>query len=199
VRNEFVAPTGLSFGQDEAQLAAVLISYGLLLAPPILVFAIVYTAVALGQAHLTPEQAEAMASDPVAVNRMMENAIATPPGALVCIAGLAAFAVLSARLYMVSAATIGEKRVVFFQTWSWSKGNVLRIIAAMLMTALPSVIINVLSGEILGSLAPAASGPLVRGAIGVIVGLIAAFASVPPTALGAELYRGLRPPGFVPK
>jgi hypothetical protein len=199
VRNEFVPPLGVGLGQDEFRLIAVLASFGLLLAPPIVVLAFIYTAIALGQAGLTESEIEAMASDPDAVNRIMMQAASTPPGALVCVVGVLLFALLFTRLYLVNAATIGEKRIVFFQTWSWSKGNVLRIFAAIVVTLLPAILISAIVSEILAGLVPASAGLVAITARVFVASVIGAFLSIPPTALGAQLYKGLRPPDFVAK
>ena len=199
VRNEVVSPLGVGLGQDEFRLIAVLASFGLLLIPPLVVLAFIYTAIALGQAGLTESEIEAMASDPDAVNRIMMQAASTPPGALLCAIGVVLFALLFTRLYIVNAASIGEKRIVFFQTWSWSKGNVLRIFAAIIVTLLPAILISAIVSEILAGLVPASAGLVAITARVFVASLVGAFLSVPPTALGAQLYKGLRPPNFTAK
>jgi hypothetical protein len=202
VRNEYLAPTGLAFGQDEARLLGVFGSTVLLMVPIALLALIVYTFVLIGNMHLTPEEMEAMAQDPAAMQKAMEDTLKTPAGVtlqLLAVVGLIILFVIIVRLSMINAATIGEKKIVFFQTWSWSKGNVLRITGAILMTALPAQLVALLAANILGGIASAAPGAITTAIAGILASTIGAFASIPPTVLGAELYRGLRPPGFVAK
>ena len=55
------------------------------------------------------------------------------------IAIMAAFLYIVLRLIVFSAATIGERRLMLFSTWGWTQGNVLRILAAVLLCALPLI------------------------------------------------------------
>jgi hypothetical protein len=201
VRGEFQGPAGLAFGLDETRLFGVLGAMALLVVPPILLFSVVVFVVLLGRMGGSPEELEALAADPEAFNRALNEALATPAGMVIQVIGLVMIGVLlvvSARLIMVNAAAIGERRIVFFQTWSWSKGNVLRIIAAMILTALPVALFNLVVGSILSSAVELQAGvvAIVRE---IVIALIGALGLIPQIALGAHLYKGLRPPGFVAK
>jgi hypothetical protein len=113
------------------------------------------------------------------------------------------FIVLAARLYMVNAATIGERRIVMFQTWSWSSRNVLRVLAAMILTILPVMLIDsvvdTVGVSLLLSLPEGARGVVPILLIRALVTFVGAMTTIPVVALGAIFYKGLRPPGFVPK
>jgi hypothetical protein len=206
VRNEFLKPTGLAFGQDEARLLGVLASIVLLLLPAAILSGLVYFFILIGSMGLTPEQMEQLSLDPVAAQEAVEKAMTDLPktsagATLGVLAMIGAFILLLiyARIWVVSAATIGERKIVFFQTWGWSKGNVLRIAAAILMTWAPAWIGSYLIGNLISQLATAAPNVLTLMLASFMSATIGAFAAIPPTVLGAELYRGLRPPGFVAK
>ena len=200
VRGEFQGPAGLGFGPDETRLFGILGATALLVVPPILLFSVVVFVVLLGRMG-SADQLDALAADPEAFNRALNEALATPAGMVVQLIGLVLIGVLlvvSARLIMINAATIGERRIVFFQTWSWSKGNVLRIIAAMILTALPVALFNLIVNSILSG-AVGRQGGAAAIMLEVVIALIGALGLIPQIALGAHLYKGLRPPGFTPK
>jgi hypothetical protein len=145
---------------------------------------------------------EALAADPAALERAVAEALSTPAGMVIQIVGLVFIVILiivSARLVMVNAATIGERRIVFFQTWSWSKGNVFRIVAATILTALPTALFNMVLGSILNSGSGAQPGLTTAIVVDSALSLIVTLGSIPSIALGAQLYKGLRPPGFTAK
>ena len=98
----------------------------------------------------------------------------------------------------VNAAAVGEGRIVFFQTWSWSKGNVFRIIAAMILTALPVWLFNLIIGSIIAETG-AAQNLVAAVVVDSASSITAVLGSIPSIALGAQLYRGRRPPEFVAK
>ncbi len=100
---------------------------------------------------------------------------------------------------MVNAATIGERRIVFFQTWGWSRGNVFRVVAAIILIALPAALLNMILGSILNSAGNAQPAFMTAIIVDSALSLIAALVSIPSIALGAQLYKGLRPPDFVAK
>ncbi len=199
VRSEYMAPTGLAFGEDEMRLFGVLAAMTLVVAPPVALYLVLLGVVMVNHAGGI-EQIPNPQTDPEGANRFLAEAMSSPAGSLVAIIGLVGVLVLvvvSARLVMVNAATIGERKMVFFQTWSWSKGNVLRVLAAVILTALPAYFATTIVSSILGGLFPAtAISVAIRE---MLVYLVAVFGSVPPAALGAQLYKGLRPTDFVAK
>src|SRR5262249_1047411 len=108
VRDEFLGPIGLAFGQDEARLLGVLGSTVLLLLPVAIVGAIIYTIVLIGSMHLTPEQMEAMSQDPVAMQKAIEDTQNSSAGGtlqILAILGGVLLFVIIARLWMINAAT----------------------------------------------------------------------------------------------
>ena len=114
---------------------------------------------------------------------------------------LAAAIYLVTRLFMVNAATIGERRVVMFQTWSWSRGNVLRMLAAIMLTWLPAYMIDNLVIEvgaaILRPMTIEGNAGTVLIAFNAVATFVATMAGIPSIVLGAILYKGLRPVDFV--
>jgi hypothetical protein len=199
VRDEFIAPTGLTLGQDETRLLALVGSYAIVFVPFILLFGIIFTVVVFGQSGLTPEELETMANDPEASNAFMARAIQTPAGITVCLIGFIAYVLISARLSMVNAATIGERKVVFFQTWGWTKGNLFRVLAAIVLTGLPAALVSVIAAQALGGLSSGSAGLVLAAFADSVLALLGAMLSIPSGVLGAELYKGLRPPAFVAK
>ena len=199
VRDEFVAPTGLAFGQDETRLLALVASYAVVFVPFILLFGIIFTIVVFGQSGLTPEELEAMTNDPEASNAFMTRAIQTPAGITVCLIGFIAYVLIITRLSMVNAATIGERKVLFFQTWSWTKGNLFHVLAAIVLTGLPTALFSLIAAQVFGGLSSGSAGLVLAAFADCVLSLIGAMLSIPSAVLGAELYRGLRPPGFVAK
>ena len=202
VRREFIGPAGLGFGLDEGRLIGALACLTLLFVPLIFLVGMVWAASIFGGLGLSPEELDARAKDPVAFNDMIREAMTRPPDASVqivgIIAGLLALYVLT-RLSMANAATIGERRFVFFQTWGWAKGNILRILAAIFVTALPPTLLNLIIGSALSGVVVAGDNPggaAVYVVLETLRGLIANLANIPFIALGAHLYRGLKPTDF---
>jgi hypothetical protein len=101
---------------------------------------------------------------------------------------------LTSRLYTAAPASAAENRVRTFETWSWTKDNMLRITAARLILVAPAFLFfNLLGPRVLTALAGVSTGL----AIGVQVVLEAAVLAVAwglEACLSAYLYKGLRPP-----
>jgi hypothetical protein len=201
VRDEYQSPTGLTLGPDETRLLGVLGAMALLFLPPVFLFSIVLVIVLFGRIASSPEQLEALMADEAAMSKAIADALSTPAGMMIQLLGLVFLVflvIVSARLIMVNAAAIGEGRIVFFQTWSWSKGNVFRIVAAMILTALPVWLFNLILNSILAGTG-AAQNLVAAIVVNSGISIIAALGSIPSIALGAQLYKGLRPPDFVAK
>jgi hypothetical protein len=199
-RNEFLGPTGLAFGRDEVNLTGVLLCMLLLLLPPALLMVLVLTFAIAGRVANSPEAMEAIAADPEAFREALAGVMQSPTGTVIALLALVLMAVgfvVLARLVMANAATIGEQKIVFLQTWSWSKGNVGRVVGALLLTALPVVLLNLMVSSLLSGVPAQSMG------VALLVGFVASVAglmiSIPVIALGANLYKGLRPPNFVAK
>lgn len=200
VREEFVPPWGLAAGQDEVRLLGVALCYALLLLPFGTLFALVFGIVAISQSGVTEAELEAMAGDTEAADKLFWGFLSTPLGVALAVFCLAVIAVITVRLIMVNAATIGERRIVFFQTWNWSKGNVLRMIAAMALTNLPGFLVSVIAAQLFAAITSGSGGSApVQLLTGTLIGFVGSMLSIPGIALGAILYKGLRPSDFVAK
>jgi hypothetical protein len=195
VRSEVSGIAGLQFGADEMRLLGIALCTFLLLLPPVFIFGTIFSVVMAGRLVAAGVDPQATEIAPEVFNKVMAETIATPAGMLAVAALFAVTFYVSARLVMANAATIGERKIVFLQTWSWSKGNVLRVIGAMALTLLPILFLNV----VLALLTPAQPSGGVVGVVLIVYlrSLIGMLAGVPLIALGAHLYKGLRPPNFV--
>ncbi len=206
VRNEFMGPMGLGFGADELRLLAIVAAYACMIIPfGTLVFVIVTTTV-LSRLAATPEELAVLLEDPEALNAALTQALGPSGTAAFLLFIMLVFAAaiyLLTRLFMVNAATIGERRVVMFQTWNWSRGNVLRMFAAMMLTWFPAYVIDSLVVEvgvaILRPIASEGNAGIVLIAFNAVATFVAAMVGIPSIVLGAILYKGLRPADFVAK
>ena len=206
VRDEFAAPFGLAFGADEVRLLGVLGSLLAIFVPAILLVSVVLWVFVLGRVAATPEALEQMMADPEAFTEAVISALGAG-GALALdlfiLILMVIFVTVLVRLSMINAATIGERRVVVFQTWSWSRGNVLRMLATLMLTWIPVMLANVFLAQLVLSLLAPAQGATASALgvalAGMLLGLVGALLSIPTIALGATFYKGLRPTGFVAK
>ncbi len=206
VRGEFTGPMGLGFGADELRLLAVVAAFGCMIIPlGTLVFIIVSTTV-LSRLAATPEELTAILNDPEALNEALAQALGpggTAAFLLLVMLVFAAAIYLFTRLFMVNAATIGERRVVMFQSWRWSRGNVLRMLGAIMLTWLPAYVIDSVVVEvgvaILRPITTDGNAGLVLIAFNAVATFVAAMVGIPSIVLGAIFYKGLRPPDFVAK
>lgn len=204
VRNEFTGRFGLTFGTDEIRLVGVAAAMACLFVPLIGLVVIVLVITVFSKIATSQQAVEALLADPETMNDAIIAAVGEGGAAAISLFIMfmfAVFIVLAARLYMVNAATIGERRMVIFQTWSWTKGNVFRVLSAMILTILPVMLID----SIISSFAVTLLGA--TGQADVTLWLLArtaitfvgAVTTIPVVALGAIFYKGLRPTGFVPK
>lgn len=201
LRDTFLGPTGLAFGADEMRLIGVFAAFTCVLVPLGVLTYMVITAVVLGRSGLTPEQLAAALQDPEALTAAIGETGATLLG-LFMILVTVAIVYGYTRLFMVNAATMGERRIVMFQSWSWSRGNVLRMLGAIMLCWLPAFMIDNVAFELglalFQSLSNAMGNAAVVGLVfDILITFIAAMMNIPLIALSAILYRGLRPPDFV--
>ena len=205
VRNEVTGQFGLTFGVDEIRLVGVAAAMACLFVPLISLVVIVLAVTVFSKIATSQAALEALLADPDAMNEAIVAAVGEGGAAalsLFIMFMFGVFIVLAARLYMVNAATIGERRMVIFQTWSWSSGNVLRLLGAMILTVLPVMLIDSVvdsfGAVILNSMGEGReviSWLIVR----TLITFVGAITTIPVIALGAIFYKGLRPPGFTPK
>lgn len=206
VRNEFIGRVGLTLGADEVRLLGVAAAMACLFVPLVSLVVIVLSITVFSKIATSDAALEALLADPEAMNDAIIAAVGENGAAalsLFIMIMFVVFIVLAARLYMVNAATIGERRIVMFQTWSWSSRNVLRVLAAMILTVLPVMLIDSVVDSIgvslLLSLPEGARGVFPILLIRALVTFVGAMTTIPVVALGAIFYKGLRPPGFVAK
>ena len=205
VRNEVTGRFGLTFGTDEIRLVGVAAAMACLFVPLISLVVIVLAVTVFSKIATSQTALEALLADPDAMNDAIIAAVGEGGAAAISLFIMfmfAVFMVLAARLYMVNAATIGERRMVIFQTWSWSSGNVLRMLSAMILTILPVMLIDSIvdsfGAVILNSMGEGReviSWLIVR----TLITFVGAMTTIPVVALGAIFYKGLRPTGFTPK
>jgi len=206
VRNEFIGRVGLTLGADEVRLLGVAAAMACLFVPLVSLVVIVLSITVFSKIATSDAALEALLADPEAMNDAIIAAVGENGAMALSLFIMIMFVViivLAARLYMVNAATIGERRIVMFQTWSWSSRNVLRVLAAMILTILPVMLIDsvvdTVGVSLLLSLPEGARGVVPILLIRALVTFVGAMTTIPVVALGAIFYKGLRPPGFVPK
>lgn len=206
VRDEFIGRTGLAFGADERRLLGVMLAMACLYLPLAGLVAVVLAITALGRIATSQEALDALLADPEAMNDAITLALGEAGSAALLLFIMLVFAIfilIAARLSMVNAATVGERRIVIFQTWSWTRGNVLRVIAALILTFLPVIMINNLIGSVAIAIMQSMPGAGESIPLLVMASFVVSFAtsmtSIPTIALGATLYKGLRPRDFVAK
>ncbi|MBX9746074.1 MAG: hypothetical protein K2X34_04185 [Hyphomonadaceae bacterium] len=148
---------------------------------------------------------QAAGSDQVRVMGVMTGFMQENPGAVLAVA-LFFFAVwflLTSRLYLAAPASVDQRRVLTFETWSWTKGNMLRIIGARLLLLAPAYIFVFALTYLLGagfgidptnpaSVANASLGPFVVYATG---GTFLTFLlyNALESGLSVAIYRALKP------
>ncbi|MBI1188807.1 MAG: hypothetical protein GC206_15990 [Alphaproteobacteria bacterium] len=134
--------------------------------------------------------------DVEAAMRVMEQALyANPLLAAIIFGGYAViWFFLTSRLYIAAPASAAENRVRTFETWAWTKDNMLRITAARLILVVPAFLFFNLLGPRVLMLLASASPVLAIGVQVVIEAAVLAVAWGLEACLSAYLYKGLRPP-----
>jgi hypothetical protein len=160
---------------------------------------------------IAPFEAEVKAAgeDQAALMEIMNRAVEGQPGTLAwtIVAGAVIVFLLTSRFYLAAPACVDQKRIVVFESWKWTRGNLLRIIGARLMLFIPALI---LVGALQSLVALAIGAP--GGDPGALAGYAAAtpagFAAFYAAAsflqiaiysaleagLSANLYKSLKPP-----
>jgi hypothetical protein len=204
IHNEYPAPSGFAFGRDETNYFSASLWSSLpfvAIMAPVMVGAFSFLDASAKKAGYTLEQllaGEKLAAEAVAANG---------GGGLLALLFLAAIVLvmwLFLRLSLAMPATIGERKIKVWATFKWTKGNVWRILAAILLLWLPlfilsQVILSIVSLSLGINPAEAQAGKApVSAALGIygfITGAISALLGTAPiTGLLAFLYKGLRPP-----
>jgi hypothetical protein len=88
------------------------------------------------------EQAQAVRENEAALRALMERAVSEQSNVLIwsMIVGFAMLLLLTSRLYLALPASIDRGRVMVFETWTWTKGALLRIAGARLLLLGPALI-----------------------------------------------------------
>ncbi len=144
-------------------------------------------------------QLEAAGQDQAAMAQVMMQFAQENPGVVLSLT-LVYFAIwmaLTSRLYLAGPASIDQGRVLAFDTWKWTKNNMLRIAAARMILLGPafalSIAVQALATQVLGaSLIQGASAPALISYYVSQFGFYAIYVSL-EGALAAYLYRGLKP------
>jgi hypothetical protein len=206
IRNVFLGPAGLGFGADELRLLAIVAAFACMLIPLGTLVVVIVTATVFSRLAESEGELAALMQDQEAMSEALASALG-PAGSiafsLLMLLLFVAAIYFFTRLFMVNAATLGERRVVMFQTWSWSRGNILNMAAAVLLTWLPAYLIDSLVLEfgfaIIRPLATEPNAGIVMVGFNAVVTFVALMVGIPSIVLGAIFYRGLRPADFVAK
>jgi hypothetical protein len=112
------------------------IVFTVLAIPGLIVFGVV-----VGPRYM--DQLEAAQGDEAASIELMSRIATENPGILLGL-GLfyaAIWLALTSRLFLAAPASVDQKRILTFETWAWTKGNMLRLAGARLMLLLPAYIL----------------------------------------------------------
>ncbi len=204
LRDEYFPPIGLSFGIDEMRVLGVTFSLALLFGILGFFIVLIFAVAASILVASNGLDAELASTNPELFLEQFFAALGTGNGPILAILGILIFAGMffaGVRLTFVTAATVAERRMMVFQTWSFAKGNFWRIVGAVLVTVLPlalvgGIIISIFQLVIVGGTDVkdmiAASLPQLF-IVSAIEGFINAIVSIASIALIAYLYKGLRP------
>lgn len=158
-------------------------------------------------------QMEAAGQDQAAVMRVISQFAQENPGVVlgVCLVYFAIWMALTSRLYLAGPASIDQGRVLAFDTWKWTKGNMLRIAGSRLLLLAPAMIliaaVQAIAARVLGipTEDPVALQSMVAAnpTMFLIYFFVSQFAMnalyVPlESGLAAYLYRGLKPESAAP-
>jgi hypothetical protein len=158
------------------------------------------------------EEAQAIADDQQAMMALLNRAIEAQPHVLYWALGVGAALtlLLTSRLYLAAPATVARKRIVIFESWRLTKGNMWRICAARLLALVPATVvvgaIQSLLGMAMGldvgdaaALAGQAQAAPALFAVfyGLAGGLQVALVGAVEAGLAAYLYKGLKPDAAV--
>jgi hypothetical protein len=163
-------------------------------------------------AALAPYEAQLQAAkgNQAATLAVIQQFAQANPGliALLGVVFAAAWLALSSRLYLAAPATVADARVRTFETWSWTKDNMLRICAARLLLLIPAWLVVTAAQSLIAAavgfsqLDPFAGARVLEAdpARFLIYFIPAEILSLLVTlaleaALSSYLYKGMRPPG----
>jgi hypothetical protein len=153
---------------------------------------------------LTPymTQLEAAQGDPAATMTILQQVMTENPAVFILLGLIYGFVwmALTSRLFLAAPASVDAGKVMSFDTWSWTKGNMLRIMAARLLLLVPAFFVTAAFASILGPLLGVQAGvvagvnPVSLGAFAGVNGFVSTLIySGLEARLAAFLHAGLRP------
>lgn len=203
LRQDSSGVMGLQLGRDESNLLGASLVVGFFMFIFVIVGFFVFSMAVAVVAQQQGLSVSDFQGDPTAAAETFQRLFSGSGGPVLI--GLAAIFVaamlfLSARLSLVSAATIGERKLMAFSTWKWTEGNALRILAAAFLLILPvALATGVLAGFLAAALGVSgpnfSQGPAPARALVLLLSGVVQYAVLSPAvfAMLAHLYRGLRP------
>ncbi|MAK61833.1 MAG: hypothetical protein CMK09_12710 [Ponticaulis sp.] len=210
LNGELSGPIGLQLSADEFRLGlAHLIYIALIMFLGFIALVLVFIILTPVLAVLLPDTAAA-ADDPEAYRQIVEVFFTqTFSGVLLSVLFLVLVSLpllyLTARLIAFPAATLQRQKIMLFETWGWTKGHVMPVIAAMLLALAPLWCVSML-GVWLGSQVTgipmfpgniAEAESVLTPMLGFVFGLITGVFSIPFTiasaGLAAFMYQGFNP------
>ncbi|MGE0595228.1 MAG: hypothetical protein AB7P07_02605 [Hyphomonadaceae bacterium] len=86
---------------------------------------------------------EQVSGDEAATLALMQRILTENPGVVLgfCLVYGAIWLMLTSRLYLSAPASVDQRRILTFETWSWTKGSMLRITVARLMLLAPAYVL----------------------------------------------------------
>lgn len=145
IRSEYQGFMGIQIGADEGRLFVANFLYGFLMSLAVLIAGFLVFALASAYLSTTIPDIEAISQDTVAFRKAVGEAFSSPTGTFVAIVMVCLFLLpllfIAARLVTFTAATIARKKIMIFETWSWTKGYSFQIIIALIVTYLPFVVL----------------------------------------------------------
>ena len=206
IRDEFIGATGLMLAADELRLIGVFAGLMCIIIPFGSLVVLIVSVVVIPRLASSPEEFQRLLDDPDAMSIALETGLGPAGSAAFLIfmfAAIGIFIYVATRLSMMNAATVGERRVVMFQTWPWSRGNVFRMLGALILTLLPAQLIDTviygLAATVFTGVASPGNAALTIPIFHIITTFVTAMLSIPSIVVGAILYKGLRPADFVAK
>lgn len=154
------------------------------------------------------EQVKAAGQDQAQLAQIFTQATQSQPEILswTLVIGGVFLLLLTSRFYLAAPATVDRKRIVVFDSWRWTKGNMLRIAAARITVLFPayalvfalqslvSALLGVNAADPAQLAALAGANPIQFGVFYFVAGFIQlAFYASLEAGLAAYLYRGLKP------
>lgn len=154
-------------------------------------------------AELARVQQDSIAGMALLTRMLQEN---PAPFAVATLFFGAVWLMVTSRVFLAAPASVARGRIITFETWAWTKGNMLRICAARIMLLGPAYVLVTALSQLFGvavgtnvmspaAFATFAAGNVLGASVFVFANTLvnlAVFSSL-EAALSAYLYRGLKP------